>query len=107
MNHSKWPEGTLEHRIRTLRLKLLVHSYIYYSLMTSVISDDDWQKLANELAELQRENPEVTIGEYDKEFADWTGDTGYHLPKPLYIQGIGDRLVFYRDKGIFKKQGDK
>lgn len=67
-------------RIRQRRAQMLVHSCIYYELNDSVVSDDQWQKWADELERLQREHPEFTkIGFFDWEFRDWTGATGAHL----------------------------
>ena len=67
-------------RIRQRRAQMLVHSCIYYELNDSVVSDDQWQKWADELEKLQRENPDsVKIGFFDWEFRDWTGTTGAHL----------------------------
>ena len=67
--------------IRQRRSQMLVHSYLYYRLDQPIIDDDTWQKWANELAELQRENPfDCNINFYDDSFKDWNGDTGFHLP---------------------------
>jgi NAD-dependent DNA ligase len=67
-------------RIRQRRAQMLVHSCIYYELNDSVVSDDQWQKWADELEKLQRENPDsIKIGFFDWEFRDWTGATGAHL----------------------------
>lgn len=44
--------------IERRRRQLLVHSYLYYELNDSIISDDAWSKWALELEELQREYPE-------------------------------------------------
>lgn len=60
---------------------MLIHSCIYYELDNSVISDDVWQRWADELEQLQLKYPEHTkIGFFDFEFSDWTGATGNHLP---------------------------
>ena len=70
-----------QEKIRQRRSQMLVHSYLYYRLDNPIIDDDTWQKWANELAELQRENPfDCNINFYDKHFEDWNGDTGFHLP---------------------------
>lgn len=63
---------------------MLVHSCIYYRMHTTVISDDLWQELANELKELQSTFKEH-IDWYDKEFKDWNGDTGMHLPFDSWV----------------------
>lgn len=68
-------------KIRQRRWQMLVHSRLYYMDYESIVSDDQWQKWANELRDLQQANPDLcNIGVYDEAFADWTGDTGYHLP---------------------------
>ena len=41
-------------KIRQRRRQMLVHSYIYYELDDSIISDAQWSKWAVELAELQK-----------------------------------------------------
>ena len=72
---------TVKEIIRQRRSQMLVHSYLYYRLDKPIISDDIWQKWANELAELQRENPfDCNINFFDDHFKDWNGDTGFHLP---------------------------
>ena len=74
-------QPTIKEKIRQRRSQMLVHSYLYYIEDTPIISDDTWQRWANELVELQRENPfDCNIDFFDKEFSDWTGDTGFHLP---------------------------
>ena len=76
---------TLSEKIRQRRIQMLVHSYLYYVLDENVISDGKWQEWADELTELQKQKK--TIGFYDKEFSDWTGATGTHLPfEPWVIQ---------------------
>ena len=74
---------TLSEKIRQRRIQMLVHSYLYYILDENVISDEKWQQWADELAALQKQKME--IGFYDKEFADWNGSTGMHLPQDKWI----------------------
>jgi len=67
-------------RIKQRRAQMLIHSCIYYELNDSVIPDDKWQAWADELEQLQKENPDcIKIGFFDYEFRDWTGATGAHL----------------------------
>lgn len=67
--------------IRRRRAQMLVHSCIYYELNDNIVSDDQWQKWADELHVIQKENPDyVKIGFFDWEFRDWDGSTGTHLP---------------------------
>lgn len=71
---------------------MLVHSYIYYCLFDSLISDDQWQEWANELKELQ-DTHGWKINFYDEEFKDWKGDTGYHLPIPKWVKAKANMLL--------------
>jgi len=74
-------QPTIKERIRQRRSQMLVHSRLYYIDDEPIVDDDTWQRWANELAELQRENPfDCNINFFDKEFSDWSGDTGFHLP---------------------------
>lgn len=61
------------------RTQMLVHSYLYYVLDTSIVSDHTWQRWADDLTLLQRQHPQP-VGFFDAEFADWDGTTGAHLP---------------------------
>ncbi len=67
-------------RIRMLRICLAVHSYIYYELGVSLVSDQRWQEWADELTEMHTKHPEYTDA-HDEYFDDWDGTTGYHLCK--------------------------
>ena len=67
--------------IRRRRAQMLIHSCIYYNFDSNLVSDDTWQTWANELAELQNNNPDdCNINFFDKEFVGWDGTTGHHLP---------------------------
>lgn len=73
--------------IRRRRAQMLVHSYCYYAQDDPIISDDQWQEWAEELTRLQTENPDCCkIKFYDKEFKDWDGTTGMHLPQNIIIE---------------------
>lgn len=72
--------NAIKQKIRQRRAQMLIHSCIYYELNDNVVSDDQWQKWADELQDLQHKNPDcVKIDFYDWEFRDWTGATGAHL----------------------------
>lgn len=63
------------------RSQMLVHSCIYYQMDENVISDDQWQKWANELANVQDEFPQFhKLGFFDREFVGWDGTSGAFLP---------------------------
>ena len=72
---------TIKEKIRQRRSQMLVHSCIYYEMDNNIVSDDTWQRWANELTTLQNENPDDCIIDFfDDEFKDWDGSTGTHLP---------------------------
>lgn len=81
----------IQGRIKHLRSLLLLHSYLYYHRDTPVVSDNQWQKWANELRDIQQAFG-YCIGWYDAEFADWNGSTGYHLPVDSFVKTIAMRL---------------
>ena len=71
----------IQSKIRQRRSQMLVHSRIYYVLNENIVSDDTWQKWANELRDLQEQYPEYCkIDFYDREFSTWNGDSGAFLP---------------------------
>ena len=57
---------TIKEKIRQRRSQMLVHSFLYYKLDDPIIDDDKWQRWANELAELQNNNPDSCLS--DKTF---------------------------------------
>jgi hypothetical protein len=78
------PSFTPAEIIRQRRQQMLIHSHLYYRMDAPIISDDQWQRWADELAQLQRQHPEP-INFYDREFADWDGSTGMHLPNDGWV----------------------
>lgn len=78
------------------RRQLLVHSYIYYVLNDNIITDDLWQKWADQLVKLHAKFGK-RIGFYDRAFADWTAATGTHLPFDVGVQNAAEKLIAYRD----------
>ncbi len=73
---------------------MIVHSFIYYRMGTSIIDDHQWQFFANDLMELQKEYGQ-TWGFYDKDFADWNGATGCHLSQEPWVDAKAHWLVKY------------
>lgn len=72
--------NSISEKITRRRKQILVHSFIYYRLNSSVISDHKFDKWCNELVELQNENPELAANcEYHGSFKDFEGQTGYDL----------------------------
>lgn len=75
-----------EEFIRSRRTMLLIHSFLYYTANSPVISDNTWQSYANELVILQDTYPELCkIGFYDEAFVDWDSSTGMHLPSDEWV----------------------
>ena len=86
---------SISEKIQQRRLQILVHSCIYYELNDSIISDATWNKWANELVQLQNENPEISKQvKYSKEFKDFDGSTGFNLPtKDIWVIGTAKYLL--------------
>lgn len=82
-------------RIRQRRYQMLVHSYLYYQLGTSIIEDLTFDRWARELVRLQTDFPEIASNvEFHKDFIGFDGTSGYDLPFGLpRIQRIGDNLL--------------
>jgi hypothetical protein len=74
---------------------MLVHSYIYYSLGDSIVTDDTWQAWANELRDLQAVHG-WRIDWYDTAFQDWDGATGCHLPRDSWVINKVRQLLRHR-----------
>lgn len=83
---------TIEQRIRQRRQQLAVHSYLYYQLDSPIVSDATWQRWADELVQLQRDF-DGRVPFYDREFFDWDGSTGMHLPKDDWIASLAAQLL--------------
>jgi hypothetical protein len=83
-------------RIKQRRSQMLVHSFIYYHLDDSVVSDHTWQKWANELRDLQAVHG-WQHGWYDDAFRDWNGSTGCHLPRDSWVINKALQLLRYRE----------
>lgn len=88
---------SISEKIKQRRSQMLVHSYLYYELGTNIVSDHQWQDWANELTQLQAEYTEP-LGFYDKEFADWDGTTGFHLPRDSWVMSKAQSLLTYNKK---------
>lgn len=74
-------KSAIKSKIRQRRAQMLIHSCIYYEMDSNIVSDHKWQEWADELEKLQRDNPDCCeIDFFDKEFKDWDGATGNHLP---------------------------
>lgn len=75
-------EKEVEELIHRRRRQILVHSIIYYKNGESIIPDATFDKWAQELAKLQKDHQQLSesIPYMRYAFADFGGETGYHLP---------------------------
>ena len=82
------------------RRQILVNSCIYYRFGKSIITDKQFDKWAYELADLQKEHPELARqGEFCDSFENWDGTTGYQLPMwGNWCERQALRLVEYAEK---------
>ena len=83
---------TTAERIRQRRAQLVVHSYLYYQLDSPIVSDDTWQRWADELVTLQSDFDGRVLF-YDRAFFGWDGATGMHLPKDAWAAGMAAYLL--------------
>lgn len=91
-------------KILRRRLQMLVHSYLYYSLDTNIISDRQFDIWAKDLVELQHNYPDISKQvEYYTFFKNWDGTTGFDLPKTDDISRIAYRLANICKVPISKK----
>ena len=64
-------ERTIREVILQRRKQMAVHSCLYYMMDESIVSDDQWQRWADELERLQNAHPELMkLGFMDSEFRD-------------------------------------
>lgn len=89
---------TFKEKIRQRRSQMLVHSYIYYELGSSLVTDHKWQEWADELAKMQTKGKYPIIRWYDEEFRDWTGETGFHLPRDQWVSEKALYLIRIHDE---------
>lgn len=79
------------------RRQLHVHSVIYYHMGTNIISDATFDKWSNELVALNKKHPELLHTGFKHDlFADWTGDTGMHLPMHDDTHALAVWLLAYK-----------
>ena len=72
---------TMQDLIDYTQRKIIVHSYIYYELNNTVISDREYDALCKKLVALKNEYPDLwRTSEYYKQFGeDYNGATGFTL----------------------------
>lgn len=92
----------IEELIHRRRRQILLHSYLYYQLDKNLISDHTYDEWCKELAELQLKHPKecASVKFYYKEFKDFDGSTGYHLPKEAWMHDTAIKLLRYHEEFI-------
>ena len=92
----------IKEKIKQRRTQMLVHSCLYYELNEDIVDDATWQKWADELRELQKDNPLLcNIDFYDEAFVRWDGSTGHHLPlKDQWVLDRANLLLNAHQKGF-------
>lgn len=81
-------------RIDELREMLHAHSYAYYVLYKTVITDAEWDAMARRLVELHVQYPHAKAQGYLAEyFQDWDGSTGFDMPWTDYIKEVAEKMV--------------
>ena len=91
---------TIKALIRRRRAQMLIHSCLYYEMSESIVSDHQWQAWADELEKLQKDNPDCcNIKFFDREFFDWDGSTGNHLPhRHPWVYGKSEYILELHNK---------
>jgi NAD-dependent DNA ligase len=73
-------ERTVQEWIKQRRRQMLLHSFMYYRMGESLVSDEQFDKWARELLFLQTEYPQESLEvEFYEDFKTWDATTGYHL----------------------------
>ena len=82
--------------IQRLRLKILIHSCLYYEMNKTLIPDAQFDALAKQLVLLQKEHPAIASQVcFAEAFANFDGSTGFDLP-------IKDEWVIEKAKKILR-----
>ena len=75
------------------RRQIIVHSAIYYRLSTSLITDNQFDKWAYELVDLQKKYPKESCkADLYQEFKEWDGTTGFNLNFNSFL-GLAEYLI--------------
>jgi NAD-dependent DNA ligase adenylation domain len=81
--------------INRRKRQILVHSFLYYQLNESIISDHTFDAWCNELVKLLKDYPEEAKQSiYYEEFKDFDGSSGFDLPFHYpEIQNTGYKIL--------------
>lgn len=81
--------------INRRRRQILVHSFLYYRMNTTLISDEQYDAWARELMALQRDYPDIAADcIHAEDFAAFDETTsGYDLPLYGWVENTARRLL--------------
>lgn len=94
--------------INRRRRQILVHSFLYYRMNTSIIPDSTYDAWARDLADLQTKYPEIAReGVYVDAFADFSESvTGFDLPlHDPWVVSKGLQILRYHEE-VYKRRTD-
>ena len=82
------------------RRQIIIHSCIYYEYGKSLITNQQFDKWAYELADLQNKYPDIAKqGDWNFEFVGFDGTTGYNLPyRNQWAYGKLEQLIDFAEK---------
>ena len=95
-------ERPQDKRMNALKRQMMLTCYLYYFKDKQIITDDEWQRRANELAQLIHDNG-YESGLWDDQFEGWTGDTGFHLKYDEWTRMQALHLVRICDEDTYQK----
>lgn len=87
-------EAEIGELINRRRRQVAVHSFLYYRMYESLVSDHVFDKWCVELVGLQENHPAIAekvtfLRDY---FLGWKGESGYDIPYDEYIQAKAEQL---------------
>lgn len=93
-------EQSIKELMERRRRQIIVHSCIYYEHGKSLITDQQFDKWAYELADLQNKYPDIAkYGDWAFDFSNFDGTTGFDLPiRGAWCVMKSEQLMRYAEK---------
>lgn len=87
-------EQSIEGKINQRRRQFLVHSFLYYRMDKTIISDEKFDKWARELYSLQLQYPEIAEQCIEKDyFRNFDPASGFDIPYLPWVENAARRLL--------------